>query len=173
LSRGPVGIRIRAFGMTARRSSLELVLASDSSGTTVGAGTIGVSIGITTTQFSTTPGIIRQAEHSIIATDFIEAERQAVLTTAATEGDNRYARITRRLAVYTIVPKERLSLLAATAGPFAAMPSLVAKVASVPVPSAASAMAERNEVFRRAEALASAAEVCFTAPAAAAESVQH
>jgi hypothetical protein len=65
--------------------------------------------------------------------------------------------------VLTTVPKERPSLSAATAGPLAAMPSLAVRAAFARTPSAASAMAERNGVFRRAEALALAVEAAFTA----------
>ena len=91
--------------------------------------------------------------------------------------------------MFTTVPKERQSLSAATAAPLAAMPSLAARAMFAPgrtpryrppellrsdaelararaifapALSAASAMAERNGVFRRAEAPASAAEAVFT-----------
>jgi hypothetical protein len=56
-------------------------------------------------------------------------------------------------------------LSAKTAGPPAAMQSLVARAVFTRAPSAASAMAERNGVFHRGEALASAA--AFTAVDAA------
>ena len=111
-----------------------------------GASTIGVSTGITTTPSSTTRGIIHQAGRFITATDSIGAEGSAVSTT---------------------VPKERPSLSAAAAGPLAAMPSLAARAAFARAPSVASAMAERNGVFRRAEALALAAVAAFTAAAEA------
>jgi hypothetical protein len=140
-----------------------------------GAGTIGVSIGITTTQFSTATGITPEAERSTIATDFIEAETYAAVTTEAKEGLSRSASITRRLAV-TIVPKERQSLLAPIVRPLEAMPNLAVRAVLDPVLLAASATAERNEASRRAGAPASAAAV-FTAVAAftvvaAAERVQ-
>jgi hypothetical protein len=142
LSRGLAGIPIRAFGMKARRSSSELASASDFLVTTDGAGTIGVAIGITTTRISTTRVTTHQAGRFITATDSIGAEGSAVLATVA---------------------KECPSLSAATAGPLAAMPRLAARAAFAPAPSAASAMAERSVVFRRAEALALAVEAAFTA----------
>jgi hypothetical protein len=91
---------------------------------------------------STTRGITHQAGHFITATDSIGAERSAAFTT---------------------VPKERPSLSAATVGPLAAMPTLAVRVAFARAPSAASAMGERNGVFRRAEALALAVEAAFMA----------
>jgi hypothetical protein len=107
-----------------------------------GAGTIGVAIGITTTRISTTRGITHQAGRFITAIDSTGAEGSGVVKTAA---------------------KERPSLSAATAGPLAAMPRLTARAAFARAPSAASAMAERNGVFRRAEALALVVEAAFTA----------
>jgi hypothetical protein len=142
LSRGRAGIPIRAFGMKGRRSSSELASASDFLVTTDGAGTTGVSTGIITTRFSITRRITHQARRFITATDSIEAEASAVFTTAL---------------------KERHSLSAATAGLLAAMPSLAARAAFAPARSAASAMAERNGIFLRAEALALAVEAAFTA----------
>ena len=79
--------------------------------------------------------------------------------------------------VFTTVPKEHQSLLVAIVGPLEAMPNLAARVALNQVPLAASALADRNGVIRRAEARASAAEavpkavVAFTVAAAAAERV--
>jgi hypothetical protein len=96
-----------------------------------------------------------------------------VLTTRAKEGLRRSASITRGLAVFTIVPEGRQSLLAAIVGPLEAMPNLAARAVLAPAPLPASALAERNGVFRRAEAPASAPEAVFTAvAAAAAESLQ-
>jgi hypothetical protein len=99
------------------------------------------------------------------------------LTTEAKEGLRRSASITRRLVVFTIVPKGRPSLLAAIVGPLEASPNLVDRAVLAPAPLAASALAERNGAFRRAEAPVSAAEAGFTPAAfmvavAAAESVQ-
>jgi hypothetical protein len=71
-------------------------------------------------------------------------------------------------AVFTTVPKERPSLSETTAGPLAAILRLAVKAAFTRAPSVGSAMAERNEVFRRAEALALAVEVVFTAAVEAA-----
>jgi hypothetical protein len=65
--------------------------------------------------------------------------------------------------VVKTVAKERPSLSAATAGPLAAMPRLEARPAFARAPSAASAMVERNGVFRRAEALALAVAAALTA----------
>jgi hypothetical protein len=64
-----------------------------------------------------------------------------------------------------------LSRSPATAAPLVAMPSLVARAAFVPMPSAASAVAERNGVSRRAEAPASAVEAASTVEAFMAEAV--
>jgi hypothetical protein len=71
-------------------------------------------------------------------------------------------------AVFTTAPKEPPSLSAAIAGPLAAMPNLAVRAVFAPVPSAATAMAERNGAFRRAEAPALvAAEVAFMVAEAA------
>src|ERR1700741_4179484 len=84
LSPGRVGIRIRAFGMTARPCSSELASASDFLEATGGAGIIGGPTGITTTQFTTTGGITRQAGRFITGTTTIEAETRAANLAATT-----------------------------------------------------------------------------------------
>src|SRR5689334_6436190 len=84
---------------------------------TGGAGTTGVAIGITTTLFSTTGGITRQAGRFTTATDF-EAKPRAVCTT---------------------VPTARQSLSLATTQPLAAMPSIAVRAMFAPVLSAATA----------------------------------
>jgi hypothetical protein len=63
----------------------------------------------------------------------------------------------------TTGPEEHQSLSAAITGPLEAMPSLAARAALAPAPLAASAMAGRNGVFRRAEVPASEGEAAFTA----------
>jgi hypothetical protein len=56
-----------------------------------------------------------------------------------------------------------LSRSLATAVPLAAMLSLAVRAAFIPTPSAATAVAERNAVFPRAEAPALAVEAALTA----------
>jgi hypothetical protein len=126
-----------------------LASALGSLGATGGAGTTGVSIGITTMPFSITRGITRPAGRFITATRSIAAEAPAALLTLA----------------------EERSLSPATGAPLVAMPSLAARAVFVPMPSAASAVAERNGVFPRAEAPASAV-AAFTAEADATERSQ-
>jgi hypothetical protein len=58
---------------------------------------------------------------------------------------------------------EERSLSAATAAPLAAMLSLAVRAAFAPALSAATVAAERNGVFPRAEAPASAVEAAFAA----------
>jgi hypothetical protein len=70
-------------------------------------------------------------------------------------------------AVSTTIPKEHHSLSPAITGPLAAMASLTARAAFARALSAASVMAERNGVFRLAEAPASVQEAAFTAADAA------
>jgi hypothetical protein len=71
----------------------------------------------------------------------------------------------RARAGLTTVPERRHSLSAATTGLLAATPSLAVRVVFAPAPSADSAVAERNGIFRRAGAPASAAEAVFTGEA--------
>ena len=141
LSRGRVGIPIRAFGMTDRRCSSELASALVFLGGTGGAGTTGVSIGITTTPFSITRDIARRAGRFTTATRSIAAEAPATLLIAA----------------------QGRSLSAATAAPLAAMLSLAVRAEFAPALSAATVVAERSGVFPRAEAPASAVEAAFAA----------
>jgi hypothetical protein len=70
-------------------------------------------------------------------------------------------------AMPSLVPKAMFTLgpSPATAGLSAAMPSLAARAAFAPALSAVSGLAERNGVFRRAGAPASAAEAVFTGEA--------
>jgi hypothetical protein len=159
--------------MTARSSFSEMALASDILAATGGAGTTGVAIGITTMRFTIAGGITRQAGRFITATDSIEANAPAVIpitlkelhsplagtanahrviTTVPKERHSLPAEIAKAGAVLTTVSKERLSLSAATTGLPAAMPSLAARAAFAPALSAVSVLAERNGVFRRAEA---------------------
>jgi hypothetical protein len=63
---------------------------------------------------------------------------------------------------------EERSLSPATAVPLVAMPSLAVRAAFIPTLSAATAVAERNAAFRRADALALAVEAVFTAAVEAA-----
>jgi hypothetical protein len=65
-----------------------------------------------------------------------------------------------------------LSRSLATAVPLAAMLSLAVRAAFIPTPSAATAVAERNAVFPRAEAPALAVEAALTAAADATERPQ-
>ena len=68
----------------------------------------------------------------------------------------------RRHAACTVVPKEDQKLLAVTTRPLEAMPSLAVRAALAPALLAASALAARNEGFRRAVAPASAGAAAFT-----------
>jgi hypothetical protein len=76
--------------------------------------------------------------------------------------DETYVRV-----MSTTIPKEHHSLSPAITGPLAAMASLTARAAFARALSAASVMAERNGVFRLAEAPASVQEAAFTAADAA------
>jgi hypothetical protein len=97
------------------------------------------------------------------ATDSIEAEAHATFIRMPSERHGLPAGTAAACAAFTTAPKERRSLSAAIAGPLAAMPNLAVRAVFAPEPSAATAMAERNGAFRRAEAPASvAAEVAFT-----------
>jgi len=153
--------------MTVRSSPSEVASASDSIGATGGAGTTGVSIGMTTTRLSTMRGITREAGRFITAIDSIEAEALANRTSAANEGHSASVTTAGTDAVSTTIPKEHHSLSPVITGPLAAMASLTARAAFARALSAASVMAERNGVFRLAEALASVQEAAFTAADAA------
>ena len=134
---GQAGIPIRAFGMTVPHFSSELGSASGSLGDTGGAGTTGDAIGTTIMRSTTTSDFTRKAGRFITATDSIEANAPAVITT---------------------VPKKHHSPLGATAGPPAAMPSLAPRTAFTPAPSAVTTTAERQGAIHHAEVPASAAE---------------
>ena len=112
-------------------------------------------------------GITREAGRSITATGSIGEKARAAYTTVPKEGRSLSAATTQPLAAMPSlvvgaalvpVPQE------ATAGLVAAMPSLAIRAILAPAPSAVSAMAERNEASRRAEAPASVvAAAVFTA----------
>jgi len=162
---GQAGIPIQAFGTTARCSSSELASVSGPLGDTGGAGTTGDAIGITTTRRTTTSAITRKAGRFITATDSIEATAPAVITTVPKERHSLRAGKVRARAGLTTVPERRRSLSVATTGLLAATPSLAARVVFAPAPSAVLRPAERNGIFRRAGAPASAAEAVFAADA--------
>jgi hypothetical protein len=112
-------------------------------------------------------GITREAGRFITAIDSIEAEARSNRTSAANEGHSASVTTAGTDAVSTTIPKEHHSLSPVITGPLAAMASLTARAAFARALSAASVMAERNGVFRLAEALASVQEAAFTAADAA------
>ena len=147
--RGRDGTRIPEFGTTARTSHSELASELAFLEVMGGAGTIGDSIGVADSQRLTTAGIIPGARRFIIGTPSTEAAARA--------------------PEVTTVLAQRPGLSAETQGRFEDTLNHAVRAGFARALSAATGMADRQGVFRHAEAPAWVAEQ--RAPAVAEERV--
>src|SRR5580704_4163066 len=135
--RGLDGTPIPESGMAVRTFRLESASVSASTADSVGAGTIGDSIGTTTTPFITTTATTRGAPHSTTVTVTTEAEPPAAASTTAPVPQPGPSTETARRLEVTRNPKRRAG--------------------RDPARSAATTAADRHGAIHRAEAPAMAA----------------
>jgi hypothetical protein len=150
--------------MAARTSRSEPASESASLEGLDGAGVIGDAIGITNTQLMTTTGTAPGAIRFSIETITIAKEACGALR--PTWVALRPASVAEVLAAavrFTTARAERLGLSPEIPGLLEDMPNPAVRAASAPVPSAATTMADRYEVFRHAEPPASVVAEGFTA----------